>query len=154
MRQPPDFIDNRFPKHMCHHKKAIYDLKQAPRAWFRRFSSFCSYMVYLYLINRIRPCLFFRHDSHILILLLHVDGIILIGSSISLIFSFISTPWQFAMKYLGDLHYFLQVHITCSPSGLFLSQYNYISDLLLKFHLHTCKPVCTPIVAKTTLKIS
>ena len=32
MRQPPDFTDPHFPSHVCHFRKAIYDLKQVPRA--------------------------------------------------------------------------------------------------------------------------
>nr|XP_033512620.1 cell division control protein 2 homolog A-like isoform X4 [Nicotiana tomentosiformis] len=44
---------------------------------------------------------------------------------------------QFAMKDLGDLHYFLGVQVVRSSGGLHLSQQKYISDMLLKFHMHT-----------------
>lgn len=37
IEQPPGFIDKRYPNCVCHLKKALYDLKQAPRAWFDRF---------------------------------------------------------------------------------------------------------------------
>ena len=64
----------------------------------------------------------FQHASHILTLLLYIDDVILIGSSISLLFSFISTlSKHFARKDLGDLHYFLGVQIIRSSLGLFLS---------------------------------
>jgi len=97
----------------------------------------------------------FWHASHIISLLLYVDDIILIGSSVSLLFSFISTLSKpFAMKDLGDVNYFLGVQVIRSFSGLFLFQHKYISDLLLKFHLRTCKPVRSPIVARTTLTLS
>jgi len=43
-------------------------------------------------------------------------------SLVALLFSFISTlSKQFAMKDLGDLHYFLGVQVTRSSLGLFLS---------------------------------
>ena len=76
--------------------------------------------------------------SHILVLLLYVDDIILTGSSTTLLLSFISTlSNQFTMKDLGDLHYFLGLQVTCTPTGIFLSQQKYAADLLRKFHLHT-----------------
>ena len=40
MERPPEYIDPRFPTHICLLKKALYGLKQAPRAWFQHFSSF------------------------------------------------------------------------------------------------------------------
>jgi hypothetical protein len=38
MVQPPGFVHPSFPNHVCKLKKAIYSLKQAPRAWFSRLS--------------------------------------------------------------------------------------------------------------------
>nr|XP_009767591.1 PREDICTED: uncharacterized protein LOC104218727 [Nicotiana sylvestris] len=40
MEQPPGFKDLIFPHHVCRLKKAFYGLKQAPKAWFHKFSSF------------------------------------------------------------------------------------------------------------------
>ena len=40
MEQPPCYIDPQFPQHVCHLKRALYGLKQVPRAWFQRFNSF------------------------------------------------------------------------------------------------------------------
>ena len=34
MTQPPGFVDNDRPQHVCRLKKPIYGLKQAPRAWY------------------------------------------------------------------------------------------------------------------------
>ena len=34
MQQPPGFINSSFPSHVCLLNKAIYGLRQAPRAWF------------------------------------------------------------------------------------------------------------------------
>lgn len=34
MEQPPVFVDEKYPLHVCRLKKALYGLKQAPRDWF------------------------------------------------------------------------------------------------------------------------
>ena len=51
------------------------------------------------------------------------------------------------------LHYVLGVQVVRTPSGLFLSQHKYVSDLLKKFHLHALKPARTPFVSRTTLSL-
>jgi Reverse transcriptase (RNA-dependent DNA polymerase) len=40
MDQPPDFIDPIHPTHVCKLNKALYHLKQTPRAWFQKLRSF------------------------------------------------------------------------------------------------------------------
>lgn len=40
MRQPPGFVDPAHPGYVCRLQKAIYGLRQAPRAWYEKFSSF------------------------------------------------------------------------------------------------------------------
>jgi hypothetical protein len=39
MKQPPGFEDTSKPHFVCKLDKAIYDLKQAPRAWYSKLSS-------------------------------------------------------------------------------------------------------------------
>ena len=40
MDQPPSYVDSRHPHLICKLKKSLYGLKEAPRAWYNRFSSF------------------------------------------------------------------------------------------------------------------
>ncbi|WVZ89387.1 hypothetical protein U9M48_035802 [Paspalum notatum var. saurae] len=42
VRQPPGFESARFPDRVYKLRKALYSLKQAPRAWYARLKSFCS----------------------------------------------------------------------------------------------------------------
>jgi len=40
VKQPPGFEDLKHPDHVYKHKKSLYSLKQAPRAWYDRLSNF------------------------------------------------------------------------------------------------------------------
>jgi hypothetical protein len=40
VEQPKGFIDPSFPSHMYRLKKALYSLKQTPRAWYERLTNF------------------------------------------------------------------------------------------------------------------
>ncbi|CAH9110232.1 unnamed protein product [Cuscuta epithymum] len=154
MRQPQGFIHPSYPTHVCRLCKALYGLKQAPRAWFHCFSGFllrCGFSQ-----SRSDSSMFiYRTDSQVVYILLYVDDILITGSSASFVSSVIKTlSHQFAMKDLGDIHYFLGVQAKRTPQGLFLSQEKYISDLLRRFHLHTVKPVRTPLPLRITLSLT
>ncbi|CAH9146417.1 unnamed protein product [Cuscuta epithymum] len=154
MRQPQGFIHPQFPHHVCRLRKAIYGLKQAPRAWFHRFSSFL--LTHNFVCSKSDNSLFiYRHGQSVMYLLLYVDDIIITGNSPSLVSSFITCiASHFAMKDLGDLHYFLGVQAVRNSKGVFLSQQKYVSDLLLRFHLHTLKSVRTPVATRTSLSLT
>ena len=40
MQQPPGFVHPQYPRHVCKLQKAIYGLRQAPRAWYNELGSF------------------------------------------------------------------------------------------------------------------
>ncbi|XP_073268730.1 uncharacterized protein [Populus alba] len=145
MAQPPGFVSKLHPSDfVCRLKKSLYGLKQAPRAWNERFTSFLPSLGFQ--ASSTDPSLFVQHSSlGVVILLLYVDDIILIGSHASLLSSVIAALTQeFDMKDLGRLHYFLGLQITYLPSGLFVSQMSYITDLLSRVDLQHSKSCDTP----------
>ena len=146
MEQLPGHIDPRFPHHVCHLKKALYSLKQAPRAWFQRFSSFL--LTLGFSCSRADTSLFvFHQQSGIIYLLLYVDDIIITGNNSSLLDSFTrKLHSEFATKDLGSLSYFLGLESSPTPDGLFLSQLKYARDILTRAQLLDSKPVHTPMV--------
>jgi len=95
-----------------------------------------------------------RIGSHIPILLIYVDDIILTGSSSKLLHSFVfALSYQFD-KDPGDLHYFLGIQVQRDSMSISLSQDKYVDDLLHKFHFHTVKLVTTPSAARILLSLT
>jgi hypothetical protein len=52
---------------------------------------------------------------------------------------------NFALKDLGELHFFLGIEITKNAAGLLLSQGKNAEDLLKRAGMTTCKPINTPL---------
>lgn len=141
MEQPQGFVDSSRPSHVCFLKKALYDLKQAPHAWFSKLKTFL-------LSSGFRgyqsDCsIFVRfHSAGIIYVLVYVDDLIVTGSSSSRITSFIQALNKtFSLKDLGDLHYFLGIEITRSFDGLLMCQQKYIKDLLKRSKMADAKPI-------------
>jgi len=151
MEQPSGYADSSHPNHVCHLKKAIYSLKQTPRAWFHRFSHFS--LTVGFNSSQADSSLFVYSSAHeIIYLLLYVDDIIIIGNNMSLTDSFIrKLRHEFSMKDLGILNYFLGLEVTYSANGIFLSQLKYTRDLLLRADLLDSKPVGTPMIVSQHL---
>lgn len=111
-------------------------------------------MAYGFLASQADPSLFFLHSQDVhLYLLIYVDDIVITASQLSVIDQLIrDLSHAFPVKDLGTLSYFLGVEVDHSSIGLFLSQRQYINDLLLKSNMLLAKPISTPMVA--SLKLS
>ncbi|KAL5715327.1 hypothetical protein ACHQM5_017160 [Ranunculus cassubicifolius] len=148
MQQPPGFQDATKPDYVCRLKRALYGLRQAPRAWFDRFSTFLLSMGFL--CSTADPSLFVCHSKQgTLLLLLYVDDIILTGDNEKLLKRFTDRlGLEFSMKDMGFLHYFLGVHVHKFQHGLFLNQAKYTVELLERAQMKGCKPSKTPMASK------
>lgn len=128
--QPSSFVDPLRPEYVCKLHKALYGVKQAPRAWFQRFAN---HLISLGFVNcKSDTSLFVYHrGSMTAYLLLYVDDIILTAFSPHALSEIISALCrEFDMKDLGVLHYFLGISVTHQHSGLFLSQHKYLNGIL------------------------
>ncbi|KAJ9560701.1 hypothetical protein OSB04_005861 [Centaurea solstitialis] len=154
MRQPPRYVNNSFPDHVCRLRKTLYGLKQAPRAWYHRFAVYLSSLGFL-VGNKTDTSLFTYHrGSDTIYLLLYVDDIILTASSptlISMVISKLSS--EFPMSDLGPLSFFLGIAASRSKSGLFLSQSAFAQEILTRADMVSCNPCSTPADTKTKLAV-
>eukprot|EP00253_Pinus_taeda_P014253 PITA_14253 len=58
---------------------------------------------------------------------------------------------EFKMSLLGELTYFLGLQIQQNEGSIFLSQTNYLKQILKKYGMEDSKPVCTPMVTGCSL---
>jgi len=117
----------------------------SPRAWYSRFTA---HLLSLGFVEaRSDTSLFvFRRGSDTVYLLLYVDDIVFTASSTELLRRTITALQQeFAMKDLGELHHFLGMEVQRIGDGLFLSQHQYMIDILNRAGMADCKPVSTPV---------
>lgn len=152
MHQPPGFVDPTKPTHVCKLRKSLYELKQAPRAWYHRFATFLQTKGFTS-IQCDTSLFILKHGKDMAYLLLYVDDIILTASSPSLLQTIIHTlSTEFAMSDLGPLSHFLGIQVTRDHHGLFLSQSQYAKEILSRAKMSSCNPTTTPV--DTTGKLS
>ena len=146
MAQPPGYEDKRKPNHVCKLDKALlYGLKQAPRAWYSRLSSkLCDIG---FKLSKADTSLFFYSKGGVTVfVLIYVDDIIVASSTQNATDALLSDLKQdFALKDLGDLHYFLGVDVNKIRDGILLTQEKYASDLLKRAGMENCKSSTTPL---------
>lgn len=153
MKQPPGFEDSAHPKFLCKLDKSLYGLKQAPRAWFFRLSG--TLIKLGFQASKADVSLFiFNRDGIQMYILIYVDDIIIISSSSSTTNRLLlQLRNEFAVKDLGQLHYFLGIEVHHTPTGLVLAQRKYIQDLLLRTNMDTSKGVPTPMLPTDKLSL-
>jgi hypothetical protein len=61
-------------------------------------------------------------------------------------------PNEFEMSLLGELSFFLGLHIRQNNQGIFISQTRYIREMLKRFGMEDCKPIITPM--QTSCKLN
>lgn len=132
----------------CKLHKALYDLKQGPRAWYTKVG------VYLrsqgLKKSQVHYNLYFHLDQVIIImLLLYVDDINLTGDN-DAHKAFIKSEIQqdFEMCDLGLLSFSLGIEFMFRSDGISVTQRQYIREMLTKFGLDKCKPAFTPMMEK------
>lgn len=153
MQQPPGFEEPSKPNYVCKLDKALYGLKQAPRAWYSRLSA--KLIALGFKASKADTSLFFYDKGGITIyILVYVDDIIVASSTEKATAALLQDlQGEFALKDLGELHYFLGIEVTKVQEGIVLTQGKYASDLLKRVGMTDCKPVTTPLSTSEKLSL-
>ena len=127
-------------------KKALYGLKQAPRAWNSRLDKY-------FQANNFTKCphehaLYAKVNDNgdILYACLYVDDLIFTGNCPRMFEDFKrAMTKEFEMTDIGLMSYYLGIEVKQMGGGIFISQEGYAKEILAKFKMQDCKPVCTPV---------
>ena len=153
VEQPPGFEDPKMPTHVYKLNKALYELKQAPRAWYARLSSFLISKDFTR--GKVDITLFtLKRESDILIVQIYVDDIVFGSTNLSLCQEFEELmKHEFEMSLMGELSYFLGLQIKQLDDGIFINQARYVTNLLSKYGFENCKHLSTPMSVNVKLDL-
>jgi len=114
-------------------QKALYRLKQAPRAWYNRINDHLLNLGFVKSLSE--ATLYIRlKDDDILIMSLYVDDLLITGSNELQIKEFKQEMMcVFEMTDLGLMTYFLGMEVRQSKNEVFIYQKKYAKKILKKF---------------------
>jgi hypothetical protein len=122
VEQPPGFEDSEYPNHVYKLSKALYRLKQAPRAWYECLQDFL--ITNDFKIGKADPTLFTKTIAKdLFVCQIYVDDIIFGSTNKSTCEEFSRIMIQkFEMPMMEELKYFLGFQVKQLQEGTFISQ--------------------------------
>jgi hypothetical protein len=120
VKKPPVFESAEFPHMVYRPRKALYGLKEPPRAWYVRLRGF--FFSKGFEMGKVDKTLFLlKKGDDILIVQVYVDDIVFGGSSHSLVARFAEDmSKEFEMSMMGELQFFLGLQIKQAKEGTFV----------------------------------
>ncbi|KAI5328443.1 hypothetical protein L3X38_027840 [Prunus dulcis] len=153
MSLPPGYSITGDTGNVCKLKKAVVRVKAVSSGWFGRITT--AMKKFSYQQANTDHTLFIKHRAgKVTLLIIYVDDMIVIGDDTAKIEELQKClAFEFEIKDLGSLKYFLGVKVTRSKHGLFLSQRKYVMDLLANTRMLDCKLADTIIVENHKLGV-
>ena len=146
VEQPKGFEVKNEERKVYKLNKALYGLRQAPRAWYSKIEGYFEK-------EGFKKCycehtLFVKAEGdNVLIVSVYVDDVIYTSSSMIMREAFkASMKKEFAMSDLGKMKYFLGVEVTQDKKGIFINQRKYASEVMKRFGMEQCNSVRNPTV--------
>jgi hypothetical protein len=151
MKQPSGFVRKEFPSYHYKLDKTLYELKQAPHAWYSRLGGKLQSLGFS--PSKADISLFhYRQGSVTIYLLVYVDDIIVASSSSSATADLLQKlQHDFTLTDLGNLYYFLGIKMFHAKEGIYLSQKKYTSNVLHCAGMLSCKPASMPLSYSTKI---
>nr|GEZ08100.1 hypothetical protein [Tanacetum cinerariifolium] len=125
--------DPEFPVRVYKVEKEMYGLHQAPKAWYGTLSKYL--LTNGFQRGTINQTLFIRkHKGDFILVQVYVDDIIFGSLNPQLCREFEALMHEkIQMSAMGDLNFFFGLQVLQKKDGIFLSQDNYVGDILKKF---------------------
>jgi hypothetical protein len=138
VHQPAGFVDSKNPGKVLKLKKALYGLRQAPRAWNAKLDA--SMVSLGFERRRHDHALYRRSDGdEFLIVGVYVDDLIITGTSAKTIDCFKSQMHElFQMSDLGLLSYYLGIEVTQEDDRITMSQSSYAKKIVQVAGMENC----------------
>nr|GEX93872.1 retrovirus-related Pol polyprotein from transposon TNT 1-94 [Tanacetum cinerariifolium] len=149
VNQLDEFVDPHHPEKFYRLKKALYRLKQAPKAWYDELSNF--FVSKGFSKGSIDPTMFInKKGEDILLVQIYVKDIIFGSTNLKLSKKFEKLMHnKFEMFMMGELKFLLRIQIHQSPRGIFINQAKYAQEILKNHGMTSCDSVGTQMAIKS-----
>ncbi|XP_039827156.1 uncharacterized protein LOC120688863 [Panicum virgatum] len=151
VRQPSGFAVPGEEGKVYRLRKALYGLRQAPRAWNAKLDATLKEMGFQ---QSVHEAAMYRRGSRRSVLLVgvYVDDLVIAGADAEEVEEFMAAMKQrFDMSDLGLLSFYLGIEVRQSASGISLSQAHYAKRILELGDMVGCNSVHTPMEEKLKL---
>jgi hypothetical protein len=150
VQQPPGFIVGKGDK-VLKLNKALYGLRQAPRAW--NFKLDKELINLGFVRSKLEYAVYRRTSKNsFLIVGVYVDDPVISGPDVNEISRFkLEMKEKFSMSDLGLLSYYLGIEVKQGRDGITLSQSAYALKILENASMTNCNPCATPMEARLKL---
>lgn len=150
MEQPEGFVVPGQEDQVCRLLKSIYGLKQASRAWNKKFHDFI--LKFGLTQSHADPCVYFRHrregevDEEFTVLIIYVDDGIIFSNQkhiLTDILEHLKTVFEIR-SFPADRFVGVDIIRDRSLRTIHISQPDYISKIVEKFNMVNCNPLAAP----------
>lgn len=149
--QPKGFEDLKYPSYIYKLNKSLYGLKQAPRAWYDKLRKFLIALGFRRSTSDFS--LFHKNSARFFASYIGLCGRHSCYWDFSQVVVIVIHPLnsEFALKTLGEVHYFLGLEVHKVAGEFHFLQAQYVHDLLDRHNLLDCNPASTPMTCATKL---
>lgn len=150
--QPEGFVIKGKESKVYKLSKALYGLRQAPRAWNEKLNTVLNELKFERCLKE--PSLYHRRErGHILVVAVYVDDLLVTGSSVEMIMEFKKNMGtKFDMTDLGRLSYYLGIEVRQQGGSIILSQEKYAKKIIEDAGMKGCNSTQIPMDAGTKLE--
>jgi hypothetical protein len=145
MDQPRNYSIPGSEQLVCKLHKAIYELRQSPRLWYKRIIIFLK-SIGMHRSTNDQNLYYIKAGNDKIILVVYADDLFITGSyerKISWLKQKLNK--DFNMTDLGPIQRYLGIKFIRLPTNMFLLQHQYVLDMLAEFNMLQCKPKHVPL---------